>query len=291
MKYPDYPFTSQQTLINGHMMHYLDEGQQAADAVVMVHGNPSWSFYYRHLVLALRDKHRCIVPDHIGMGLSEKPSDDDYEFTLSRRIDDLEALLDDLGLTENITLIVHDWGGMIGMGYATRHPQRIKCLVILNTGAFHIPEAKTMPWQLTLSRLPVVASLLNQGLNAFCRGAVRQCVTRRTMPKPVADAYLAPYDSWAHRLAVKNFVLDIPLDPEEKSYQTVSDIESNLYHFSNTPMLICWGLKDFVFDQTFLEQWQRHFPDAEVHAYEDAGHYILEDAPEDVIPLVQKFLD
>ncbi|WP_279384383.1 alpha/beta fold hydrolase [Geotalea toluenoxydans] len=119
-----YPFTGNYLDLNGLAYHYLDEG--SGDPVVMVHGNPSWSFYYRNLVLALRDRYRCIVPDHMGCGFSDKPDDDRYDYTLPRRVDDLERLLDHLQLSKNVTLVVHDWGGMIGMAYAVRHPERIK---------------------------------------------------------------------------------------------------------------------------------------------------------------------
>ncbi len=188
MNYPDYSFDHHYHSVKGLRLHYLDEGDVDAEPVVMVHGNPSWSFYYRKLVLALRDNYRCIVPDHIGMGLSDKPDDETYNFTLDQRTDDLESLLDHLGITENITLVVHDWGGMIGMAYATRHPERIKRLVILNTSAFHLPNGKSVPWQLKLSRIPVVGALLNQGLNIFARAAVKQCVTRNPMSPEVAAA-------------------------------------------------------------------------------------------------------
>jgi haloalkane dehalogenase len=294
MNYPDYSFDRHYHSVKGLRLHYLDEGPknnaENCETVVMVHGNPSWSFYYRKLVLALRDNYRCIVPDHIGMGLSDKPDDETYQFTLNQRVDDLESLLDHLGITENITLVVHDWGGMIGMAYATRHPERIKRLVILNTSAFHLPKDKTVPWQLKLSRIPVVGAILNQGLNIFARGAVKQCVTRTAMSPEVAAAYLAPYDSWSHRRAIKKFVFDIPLHAGDTAYETVDQIDKTVGQFSNIPMLICWGLKDFVFDQHFLKEWERRFPDAEFHQFEDVGHYILEDAPEDVIPLVQQFL-
>src|SRR5205823_3246531 len=110
--------------------------------VVMLHGNPTWSFYYRNLVLSLRDSYRTIVPDHIGCGLSDKPDDSRYRYTLESRVTDLEALLEHLGVTCDITLVVHDWGGMIGLAYAVRHPERIRRLVILNTGAFHLPRTK-----------------------------------------------------------------------------------------------------------------------------------------------------
>ena len=294
MDYPDYSFDHHYHSVKGLRLHYLDEGPKNSDGdagpVVMVHGNPSWSFYYRKLVTALRDNYRCIVPDHIGMGLSDKPDDESYHFTLDQRVDDLESLLDHLGITENITLVVHDWGGMIGLAYATRHPERIKRLVILNTSAFHLPKDKTVPWQLKLSRVPVIGAFLNQGLNIFARGAVKHCVTRKAMPPEVAAAYLAPYDSWSHRRAVKKFIFDVPLKPEDTAYETVEQVDKTVGQFSNIPMLICWGMKDFVFDDCFLKEWVKRFPDAEFHCFEDVGHYILEDAPEDVVPLVQQFL-
>ena len=128
---------------SGAELHYLDEGQ--GEPVVMVHGNPTWSFYYRKLVEALRRSTATIVPDHIGCGLSDKPDDDRYDYTLERRVADLESLLDHLGVDRGITLVVHDWGGMIGMGFAARHPERIARLVILNTAAFHLPPRSRFP--------------------------------------------------------------------------------------------------------------------------------------------------
>ena len=291
MLYPDYPFSGQYASVQGLQLHYLDEGAKEAPPVLMLHGNPSWSFYYRNLVQELSADHRCIVPDHIGMGLSEKPSSDDYEFSLDRRVEDLDALLTQLGVEENITLVVHDWGGMIGMTYADRYPDKIKRLVILNTAAFHLPAEKSIPWQLVLSRIPFINALLNQGMNVFCRGAVKYCVTRRAMTDEVARGYLAPYNSWHNRLAVRKFVEAIPLKPGDNGYDTIDKVDSNLQQFSAVPMLICWGLKDFVFDKSFLKEWETRFAAAEVHRFEDAGHYILEDAKEDVIPLITNFIN
>jgi len=290
MHYPDYPFNSHYVDIRGHKLHYLDEGPHAADVVVMLHGNPSWSFYYRRLVLALKENYRCIVPDHIGMGLSEKPQAADYPFTLARRVEDLGALLDQLDIKDNITLVVHDWGGMIGMAYAHQHPERIKRLVILNTAAFHLPADKQLPLSLKLSRIPLLNAVLNQGVNAFCRGAVKYGVTRRPMDAAVAAAYLAPYDNWANRLAVRRFVEDIPMHAGDPGYDTVSSVAAGLTRFSQLPMLICWGMCDFVFDEHFLNGWTARFPAAELHRFADAGHYVLEDAHEQIIPLIQDFL-
>src|SRR5947209_19836323 len=152
----------------GLRLHCLDEGE--GEPVVMVHGNPTWSFYYRGLVDGLRDSYRTIVPDHIGCGLSDKPDDSRYDYTLESRIADREALLDHLGLDRGLTLVVHDWGGAIGLGYATRHPERVSRLVILNTAAFHLPKTKAFPWPLWLCRDTPLGAFLVRGLNAFCRG-------------------------------------------------------------------------------------------------------------------------
>lgn len=289
MRFPEYPFASAYASINGHRMHYLDEGGKEKPPAVMVHGNPSWSFLYRRPVLALRGSCRCIVPDHIGMGLSDKPSDDRYAYTLASRIDDLEALLADLGIVKNITLLLHDWGGMIGMGYACRHPDRIRRLILMNTAAFHLPQNMPLPWQLRLARSPL-GPLLVRGFNAFSRGAVKHCVTRSPMAADIAAAYLAPYASWSSRRAVLRFIQDIPLHPGDRSYAGVSRIENSLARFASVPVLICWGMRDFIFSEGFLDEWHRRFPLAEIHRYPDAGHYLLEDAAEEVVARIKKFI-
>ncbi|MFQ5660528.1 MAG: alpha/beta fold hydrolase [Gammaproteobacteria bacterium] len=286
MSFPDFPFSSRFATVNGRQMHYLDEGPSRATTVVMLHGNPTWSFYFRKVGSC-----RCIVPDHIGMGLSEKPAGNSYRHTLSRRVDDLEELLEQLAVKQGITLILHDWGGMIGMAYAIRYPDRIKRLVIMNTTAFHLEGMKPLPWQLILARIPLIGATLVQGFNAFCRGAVRRCVTREPMAAETRKAYLAPYDSWRHRLAVLRFVQDIPLHPGDPAYDTVSKVEAGLGQFRQVPMLICWGLQDFVFDEPFLAEWIERFPHAEVRRFNGAGHYVLEDAADEIVPLVKQFLD
>lgn len=269
-------------------MHYLDEGR--GDTVVMLHGNPNWSFYYRNLVRALRDRYRCLVPDHIGCGLSDKPGDNRYEYSLARRVADLETWLEHCHATKDLTLVVHDWGGMIGMTYATKFPDRIRRIVILNTGAFHLPRTKSVPWQLKLARSPIGAFLV-RGFNAFSRGAVRSCVTRRPMPPDVANAYCAPYDSWANRIAVHRFVQDIPFKPGDRGFDLVSEVGNRLGLLKHLPIFIGWGDRDFVFDEHFLREWVARFPNAELHQYPDCGHYILEDAQEELIPLIRNFLD
>ena len=272
----------------GHRMHYVDEGQ--GDPVLMIHGNPSWSFYYRDLISELKSSHRVIAPDHIGCGRSDKPNDDRYDYTLSTRVADLGVLVDSLDLRA-ITLVVHDWGGMIGMAWAVQHPDRIARLVVMNTAAFPLPTSQNLPASLALARTPGIGALLVRGANAFSWGAVRYCVTRRPMSKAVAAGYVEPYDSWAHRIAVHRFVQDIPLEENDRAYPVVKETADALVLLVGKPMLICWGLKDFVFGHQFLDEWLCRFPGADVQRFEDCGHYILEDAGDEIIPLVRRFVD
>jgi haloalkane dehalogenase len=284
----DYPFQSHFFERNGLRLHYLDDG--TGDPVVMLHGNPTWSYYYRNLVLALRDRFRCIVPDHIGCGLSDKPQPPRYDYSLKSRVDDLTALLDHLGVRENVTLVLHDWGGMIGMAWAARHAEAIKRLVILNTAAFHMPKTKRLPFRLWLARNTAMGAWLIRSLNLFCRHTATIGVKRRPMLPEVREWYLKPYDSWDNRIAILRFVQTIPLKPADPGYDIVSETESALPKFANTPTLICWGMKDFVFDPHFLDEWQRHMPHAEVQRFEDCGHYVLEDAMPEIIPLIEQFV-
>jgi haloalkane dehalogenase len=256
----------------------------------MVHGNPTWSFYYRNVVSALKSQYRCIVPDHLGCGRSDKPTEQQYDFSLKSRIDDLERLLDSLKINTRITLIVHDWGGMIGMGYAARHPERIARIVALNTGCTRLPRSKRFPWSLWLGRNTALGRWLIVKRNAFCRVAAKWCATRKPLPPDVREQYLAPHDTPEHRLSVLKFVQTIPLSPHDPGYEIVVRVEEQLARFASVPTLLLWGLKDFVFDRHFLAEWQRHFPHAETVTWADCGHYLLEDAGDEAIFKIQQFL-
>ena len=285
----EYPFTGRTLELGGLRYHYLDEG--SGPPLVMLHGNPSWSFYYRHLVRALAGRYRCIVPDHIGCGLSDKPGDDRYDYTLPRRVDDLERLLDELGITDRITLVLHDWGGMIGMTFASRHPERIRRLVILNTAAFPLPKTKRFPLALRICRDTWLGALLVRGFNAFSVAASRVGCKRHPMPAELRALYQLPYDTWQNRIATLRFVQDIPLAPGDRNFDLIADVAAGLDRFRSLPMLICWGERDFVFDRNFLAEWEHRFPKAEIHRFADCGHYILEDARDEVVPLVSRFLE
>ena len=285
-----YPFKSNYLYLpaEGQRLHYVDEGPAPGapqgEPILCVHGNPTWSFFYRALVQHFKDKHRVVVPDHLGMGLSDKPQD--YDYTLENHIFNLETLVDKLGLPP-FTLVVHDWGGPIGLGYAVRHPERIKRVMIMNTAAF---RSKRMPWTIRLARVPFWGALLVRGFNAFVRGALRVCASNPLSPA-VRAGYLAPYDSWAHRVAVLRFVCDVPLSPSHPSYKTLVEVEQGLLRLSRAPKMLVWGAQDHVFGRDFLARWQSIYPDAEARSIETANHYLLEDAPQVVIQALEELLE
>jgi haloalkane dehalogenase len=255
----------------------------------MLHGNPTWSFYYRSLVKGLSPTMRCIVPDHMGCGLSARPGTQSYGFHLADRVNDLQHLTDHLALDQKISLVVHDWGGMIGMAWALRNLERIRRIVILNTAGFFPPAAKGLPLRLWLIRhlrffaLPAVLCG-----NVFARAALTMAPRKRLAPE-VKAALVAPYNTVHNRLATLKFVQDIPVTPSDPSYALVKSVDDNLYRLSGMPLLICWGKHDFVFDLDYYGEWQKRFPDAPAHLLESAGHYILEDEPDRVLALVREF--
>jgi len=283
-----YPFAGHFFERGGLRLHYLDEGQ--GEAVVMLHGNPTWSFHFRALVLALRDRYRVVVLDHMGMGLSDKPGDSQYHYCLQSRADDLTALLDHLGLVRGVTLIMHDWGAMIGLAWAVRFPERVARLVMLNSAAFRVPPDAHVPAALHLVRNRALGALAVRGSNLFIRAAARACCTRRLLPAAVLDVYLAPYASWADRIALLRFPQDVPLVPSDPSYGLVSAIEAGLALFRQTPTMFCWGERHVVFPPRVLEIWREHWPHAEVHRFHDCGHWILEDAPDEAAACVRAFM-
>lgn len=284
-----YPFEGHFFDRDGLAYHYLDEGQ--GPTVVMVHGNPTWSFFYRQLVQELSATHRCLVPDHIGCGLSDKPSADAYPYTFEERARDLGRWLDAVCPEGPVTLVLHDWGGMIGMLWAHQHPERVVRIVLMNTAAFHLPASKRFPPALRLARDSGLGAFLVTRFNAFASVAARVCCTQNPMSAALRRAYVAPYDTPENRVATLRFVQDIPLAPSDDGYATISEVEAGLDQWANTPVFIGWGLRDFVFDGHFLRRWESLLPHAEVHRWEDAGHYVLEDVSAELVPKLRAFFD
>lgn len=283
-----YPFKSHYITMRGMRYHFLDEGR--GEPLVMLHGNPTWSFYYRNLVQAFRKDYRVIVPDHFGCGLSEMPGPLQYDFRLRSRIDDLNTLMDHLKLDQPLTLIVHDWGGMIGLAWAMEHLERVRRLVIMNTAGFFPPQGKPIPWRLRLIRRPnPIIDWAVLHLNLFARTALYMA-PRRPLPANIKAGLIAPYDTPRHRLATLKFVQDIPLSPGDPSGQIVDQVDQKLAHITARPVLLIWGRHDFVFDRDYFDEWRHRVPHAEVHWLDDAGHYLLEDAPAKIAGLIGAFL-
>ncbi|MFI0479675.1 alpha/beta fold hydrolase [Actinomadura sp. 9N215] len=297
-RFPGYPFASRWYCRDGLRQHYIDEG--AGPPVLFVHGNPSWSYLWRRPVLAMRDRFRCIAPDHIGMGLSDKPGEDRYTYTLAARVDDLDALIEyliaDRGAPERgWTLAMHDWGGPIVMAWAARHPERVARLVVCNTAAFPNPYGERARPVLRLPLWVLRETRLGERLflrhNAFARLATLPPLgVRRPLPRAVRASFLAPYDRPEHRRAIQRFVQDIPLRPGDRAWPLLHTTSEALAQFAHLPTLIGWGLRDPVFDQAFLREWQRRFPAARSHVYRDAGHYLLEDTGDRFLTALRGFL-
>ena len=280
MSDPIYPWTGHRLAVDGGQLHYLDEGE--GKPVLAIHGNPTWSFYWRALVKEFGEDRRVVVPDHIGCGLSDKPQD--WAYRLQGHVDNLVKLVEHLDL-KDITLVVHDWGGAIGMGMATRLPDRIERIVVTNTAAF---RSDRIPLSIASCRIPLLGDIAVRGLNGFAWAATWR-TTERPLDPEVKEWLLRPYDSWANRIATLRFVQDIPMRAKHPSYMTLLGIERALETLTDKPMLILWGDRDWCFSPAFREEWERRFPDAQVRAWDDVGHYVMEDAPERVLSAVRAF--
>lgn len=282
-----YPFDSHWLDVDGSRLHYVDERPAAAgkdETLLFVHGNPTWSFHWRRLIADQRPARRCVAPDALGCGLSD---DQPRPLALADHIANLVRLIDALDL-QGVTLVAQDWGGAIGLGALLQRQSRFERIVLLNTGAF---PPWFIPWRIRVCRWPLVGKLAVQGGNAFSRAALTMTLARRQgLPAEVAAGYLAPYATWRRRAAVYQFVRDIPLGPEHPTWQVLADIESGLGDLATLPKLLIWGEQDWCFTTECLDRFVTHWPAAEVLRIADGGHWIVEDAYEEVSQRIRVFL-
>jgi haloalkane dehalogenase len=275
-----YPFESRTFDVPAGRLHYVDEGSR--DPIVMVHGNPTWSYLYRHLIKRLRPEYRCVAMDHIGFGLSDKPRD--WSYLPVDHAANLTALIEGLGL-KNITLVVQDWGGPIGLSYAVTHPENVARLIIMNTWAWPVNRD---PYYIAFSGFVggPIGRMLIRRYNFFARTIMRQAFgDKRKLTVAAHEHYLRaladPEDRTGCLVFPKQIIGSTPW---------LAQLWDNMSRLNGIPTLIVWGMKDIAFREKELIRWERTFPEARSIRLSSAGHFVQEEAPEELAEAVVPFL-
>ena len=270
--------------IGSYRYHYLDKG--SGPVILCVHGNPTWSFYYREIVRRFSSTHRVIVIDHIGCGLSDKPARGEFDYSYGTHRNNVIGLIDQLDLRD-ITLVAHDWGGAIGLGASIARVDRMSGIILLNTAAFPPPY---IPWRIKILRTPWLGTMAIRGLNAFAKPAISMAMSKTSLSPDVAQGLLYPYQNWHDRVAIDSFVRDIPMSPIHPTYRALAQLEIDLARLAHLPKRLIWGMKDWCFRPECLDRFVQHWPDAEVVKLSDVGHYVIEDDPEATLHAIQDFV-
>jgi len=277
------PYSSHFLEIDGFKMHYLDEG--SGSVVVLLHGNPTWCFYYRNLIESLKDKYRVIACDFIGCGLSDHPKN--VHFTALERVEQFTKFVEKLEL-QRFSLVMHDWGGSIGSTFAVRNVEKIEKLIYLNTT---LTETESLPVLIKKAARPILGKYLTKYSKWFLKVTTAQGLgVVNKLPHNVRQAYLYPYRTIARRTAIWDFVADIPFKESDKSYAGVQELRNCLPRLAEIPVQIIWGMKDPCFHVGMLNKVAAHFPQAYILEIEDASHLVLEDAPQLTCTNIRQFL-
>lgn len=267
-------------------MHYVDVG--SGDPLVMLHGDPTWGYLYRAFIPRLSERARCIVPDHMGMGKSGVPATP-YPYRLEHHIANLEALLLSLDVRD-VTLVLHDWGGPVGLGFAVRHAARIKRLILMNTWAFARWPGGPLPRLLEIIRSPRGEAFV-LAKNGYVRPALLGTTAHpQHLTDTVMAAYLAPFPTPESRRALLCWSRDIPFAAGDPSYDEMQRIEAGLSRFAAIPVLLLWGMQDPVLPPSVLRTWQKVYPHATTSEIDEASHFLQEDAPDRVLDAIVRFL-
>ena len=265
----------------GFQMHYVDEG--SGPVVICLHGNPTWGFFFRHLITELKNDFRVIVPDHIGCGLSAHPAN--AHFRAADRIAHLQELLVHLGI-ERFSLVMHDWGGPIGTGLAVRTIQAVERMVYFNTT---LAETALLPAMIRRAAAPLIGNFLTKQTMRFLKLMTRFGVAS-SMPLDVKQGYYFPYATRARRTAIWDFVQDITFQSSHPSYRIMREMVAKLPELADVPVKIIWGLRDPCFHLEVFKRVAAYFPHADIVKIPHASHLVLEDAPQLTITEVRDFL-
>ncbi len=290
-----WPYKAQYSTAPGFAMHYIDEGK--GETLLFLHGEPTWGYLFRHQIAALKDTYRVIVPDHMGFGKSETP--DHRTYFLQNHIDNLEAFVLDLDLTD-ITLIMHDFGGPAGMGLAIRHPERIKRIISVNgptpLGQSDLIERVTanvavsswLQWILKAEHEGILEKILSEShYNILSTLKLNGFVDNSIITDTWLEAYRAPFPSSAYALGAIGWAKGYATGQHQ--FEMPSDEVKEI--FTSKPALALWGSQDrTLHGEHFLPLFRSAFPNGIVHEIDQAGHYSPEDAPEEIATRIDQFL-
>ncbi len=267
-----YPFDGRFVELEGCRVHYVDEGE--GPPLLLLHGNPTWSFLYRDTINGLSDRFRCIAPDYPGFGLSTAPTS--YGFTPAEHARVVEHFLLSLDLSD-VTMMVHDWGGPIGLGIAGRHPERFRALVIGNTWAWPVNGDPHFERFSGLMGGPVGRFLIHN-FNVFVNLLIPAGTRRRRPSRRIMAAYRGPFSERSSRGPTHVFPREIV-----GSRDYLAGVESGLVNVRDLPALIVWGDRDIAFRGAERERFERLFPNHRAVVLRGAGHYVQEDASEEIV--------
>ena len=276
----EYPFAHNYLTVVGGQLHYIDEGQ--GEVLLFVHGTPSWSFEFRNVIKHLSKNYRCIALDHIGFGLSDKPAG--YDYSIQNHTATLLKLINHLQLNQ-FSMLVHDFGGIIGLAAAEQIPDKISKIIILNTWCRSIqdePEYKKMKGILGSPLMPFLYRYFNFSAKYILPAAFGE---RSRLTPEVHQQYLKPFGNASERNGTVAFAKSLLRD--QQYYESIGKMLSVL---KNKPVLIIWGMKDAFITEKHLLWMQEQFPAAEVVKYEDAGHFVLEEKSVVAGPVIEAFL-
>lgn len=277
-----YPFQHKFYSINGIRIHYVDEGN--GETILFLHGNPTWSFLYRDIIRGLRsNRYRCVGLDYPGFGMSGKP--DNFEYTPAEQARVVESFISTLRY-KDITLFVQDWGGPIGLWVATRHPEWFKRIIIGNTWAWPVQDD---PHFVRFSSYMGgwIGRILITRFNFFVNVLLRMGTQKRKerLTGKVMNAYRAPFarSAWRRPMAV------FPRQIIESS-EFLKQVETGLGKLQRKPILLLWGMKDPAFRQKELDRFRTIFPNARIQLLQNAGHFIQEDASDDIVSAIRGWM-